>query len=204
MDDLSREQLFQFLDYVADKGLMKKTTAASLRSACTAVLEVLEEDEGKDLSKLDIDSALRRYGNLNGYKVTPATLQTYGQRVRYAISEFREFVADRASWKPSGGQRTRTSPKASSKKNDSRKTRKREEVDPSEELQESIDAANITHRFPLRRDAVVTIKGIPFDVKKSEMARLNGFLANLVSVPEEPEPQQLMLGSPPNGQQEGA
>ena len=204
MSDLSKDQLFQFLDYVAEKGLMKGATARALRSACTAVLDVIEDEEGKDLSKLDIDSTLRRYENLYAFKVSPGTLQTYGQRVKYAIGEFESYSADRAGWKPSGGQRTRSAAKSSGKNTNSRRSERPEKSDASRPSEEIIEASNITHQFPLRQNTVVTIKGIPFDVKRSEMARLTGFLSNLVSVSEEPEPKQLMPGHPSNGQQEGA
>ena len=204
MSDLSKAQLFKFLDYVADKGLMKATTARSLRSACTAVLNVVEDEEGRDLSKLDIDSALQRYENLNAFKVSPRTLQTYGQRVRYAIGEFEKYTADRAGWKPSGGQRTRGATKTSGKKTNSRKSEAPEKSGASGSSEEIIDASDITHQFPLRQNIVVTVRGIPFDVKKSEMARLTGFLSNLVSISEKAENKQLMLASPPNDQQEDA
>ena len=204
MNDLSKDQLFTFLDYVAEKGLMKRATAGALRSACTAVLDVIEDGEAKDLSKLDIDSALRRYENLKGFNVSPGTLKTYGRRVKYAIGEFEKYSADRAGWKPSGGQRTTGATKTSSKKTSVRKSQRIEKDDDPAAPREIMDASDIVHRFPLRHDVVITIQGIPFDVRKSEMGRLNGFLSNLVSVSEELEQQQLMLGSPPNGQQEGA
>ena len=43
---------------------------------------------------------------------------------------------------------------------------------------------------------VITVKGIPFDVTRSEMARLTAFLSNLVAEGEEEGRMPLMLNAP--------
>ena len=92
MADLSKEQLNLFLDWAAEKGLMKASSARSLKSACNAVLAVIEDEEAHDVTKLNIDSAMQRYQNLHGFGVSPRTLQAYSQRVKYAINEFENTI----------------------------------------------------------------------------------------------------------------
>ena len=106
-------------------------------------------------------------------------MKAYRQRVAYAVQEFRNFNENKSGWKPSGGRRP-TTPKPRQKKNVSRM----DDVD-AFTTGEADDALMITHQFPLRRGMVVSIKGIPFDVKRSEMSRLTAFLSNLVASQEE-------------------
>ena len=193
MVDRSKTQLMDFLDWAADKGMMKKDTVRSIKSACNTVLDLLDEEQSADVLTVDLATVFQRYENIRGFNLSQRTMQSYKQRVSYAIAEFAKYTEDRSSWKPSGGQRS-TSASSRSKKS------KEAGVSPSGHLQldpnssdQLEDAAQITHRFPLRRDTFVTISGIPFDVKKGEMVRLTSFLANLVASEEEELSSQPML-----------
>lgn len=197
MSEIGKQHLMVFLEWAEQKGLMKKATARSLRSACGSILSVLDESESEDLSKVDIEAVIQRYQNLNGMTVSPNTMQTYGNRAKYAIEEFLKYNKDKAGWKPSGGHRP-----ASNAQN-SRKGRGIPKGPPEgfeagqSTGQTSMDPSQITHQFPIRRDLVVTVKGIPFDVKRSEMARLNAYLSNLVAEEEADEQMQPRLNPAP-------
>ena len=187
--------MIAFLDWTAEKGMIKRGTARSLRSACNAVLSVMDDDEARDVSGVDLQAVIQRYQNLHSLDVSPKTMQAYDRRVRQAVEEFVRFNQDKAGWKPSGVRRSRTPARSNSMpKNSSGSTNHAGVKEPPSPTVD-FDVSEIIHQFPLRRDKVVTVTGIPFDVKRSEMSRLNAFLSNLVVTPEE-EQQQLMLTAP--------
>ena len=196
MSDLSKQELIRFLTWAEDKGLMKSATARSLKSACNSVLAVMDEDEGLDLSKTDMEGVFQRYENKNSYDVNPRTLASYRSRVKYAVDEFIKYNGNKAGWKPSGGQR---SPSQAARKKASR----HESLIQEDPIEAQIlhggewDAADITYQFPIRRNLVVTVKGIPFDVKKAEMSRFTAFLSNLVAESDAEVQNQPRLNPPP-------
>ena len=53
MTEVNRQGLLEFLNWAGEKGMIKKTTARSLRVACNAVIGVLDEVEAGDLSKMN-------------------------------------------------------------------------------------------------------------------------------------------------------
>ncbi len=196
MSDYSAQEVIKFLDFASDRGLMKKTSVDSIKSACNNVFSVLDESDASDVSKLDLESIIQRYQNINSLKVRPETMQTYGQRVKYAVTEFLRYSENKSTWKPSGGQRSATSNQSSRTSKPTKKESGSPTITKPSPEEEALDASEITHRFPIRRNSFVTIKGIPYDVKRSEMSRLTNFLANLVAEPEEEEQMPLMLNAP--------
>ena len=109
----SRDDLFNFLDFAGSKGLMKKATAGAYKNACGVILNILDESEAADLSKIDLERIILRHRNLAAGKIPPKTLKTYEIRVRAAVSNFIEYNRDPSSWKPSVKQRA---PRASAVK----------------------------------------------------------------------------------------
>ena len=198
MSNLNREKLDEFLGWVAEKGLMKQTTARSLRSACRTVLSVMDDEEARDVSSVDLQTVMQRYQNLYGMDVNPSTMKSYGRRVKQAVSEFVEYNRDKANWRPSGAQRSRQSARSPKKPKPNERISDNDGLGKLALTNGDIDVASIVHRFPLRRDAVVTISGIPFDVNRSEMSRLTAFLSNLVATVEQ-EQQPRMLSAPGSG-----
>jgi hypothetical protein len=190
--------LLEFLDFTTNKGLLRKTTVDSLKSACNAVFSILEEDEVADVFGLDLDGIFQRYENVRGLDLRPDTMQAYRQRVRQAISEFKGYKADPSRWKP----QTRARPRSSNTAKNSEKTVRSVQNSvtgtelPDPTAVHSTLADRITHQFPLRRDTIVTISGIPFDVTKAEMGRMTAFLSNLVVGSEASDSIQLMLNAP--------
>lgn len=106
------KNLLDFLDFVAEKGLMKSNTAISYKKASSVILKILDEQEADDLSRLDLDVVFQRHRNLAAGKLPPATLRTYEIRTRAAINTFLDYIKDPSSWKP--GIKTRTTKKKSS------------------------------------------------------------------------------------------
>jgi len=109
---VNRDNLITFLDFVAEKGLMKRQTAVSYKKACNVILKILDEREANDLSKINLEAVFQRHRNLAAGRILPATLRSYEARTRAAIDGFIEYVKDPSSWKPSVQQRTRRTVKA--------------------------------------------------------------------------------------------
>ena len=105
--ELTRNNLIDFFDFVADKGLMKKQTAVSYKKACKIVLGILNETESADLSKINLEDVIVRHRNLAAGKILPITLRAYEARTRAAVKAFLDYARDPSSWKPAVQQRTR-------------------------------------------------------------------------------------------------
>ena len=201
MSETSRQKLEEFLDWAEAKGMMPTSTARALKGASKSVLSVLDETEEEDVLAVDLPSVFQRYENSHKTKVNPATMRAYRRRVNYALEQFRQFSHNPSSWKPTGVQRSTSAGSRSKGSKDEGSSSNGHVQISLNPLSEVKDAAQITHRFPLRRDVFVTIAGIPFDVKKGEMARLTAFLSNLVADQEEVVQAQFMLSASPDEDQ---
>ena len=187
--------LFGFLDHVAQRNLVKKGTAHSLKSACSAVFSVLDEDEQQDVLVLDLDSVFYRFENARSLEVTPRTMQTYRQRVRQAVADFGRYQDSPSTWRPTAARRRPQTPK---KAESSTSTQEKNEAgeNPALTTGQQLSPEKIVHQFPLRHDVIVQISGIPFNVTKAEMGRMTAFLSNLVAADtEQITPAQLMLNA---------
>src|SRR6202035_2619484 len=100
MAKLSRAALLEFLDYLSNKGLMNRTTAASRKAAANKVLGILGEDEAADVSALDLDKVMSRFHNLEGANYTPESLNTYKSRLKSAIDDFLRYQKDPLNFRP--------------------------------------------------------------------------------------------------------
>ncbi|MBA7690932.1 hypothetical protein ES703_99468 [subsurface metagenome] len=146
--ELTRDNLFDFLDFVAEKGLMKRQTAVSYKKASKIVLGILNETETTDLSKINLESVIVRHRNLAAGKISPTTLRTYESRTRAAVNAFLDYAKDPSSWKPSTKQRTRRAiPTAKKSKN-------REQVSKSKEI---VDRKEISPRPSIHVDFQIHI-----------------------------------------------
>jgi hypothetical protein len=104
---LSKDNLFDFLDFAAEKGLLKKSTAAARKDASRIVLKILDEDEAADLSRVDLENVIQRHRNLAGGKIMPRTLAAYESRTRTAVRDFLEYFENPSAWRPSTQRRAR-------------------------------------------------------------------------------------------------
>jgi len=104
---LSRDSLFDFLDFAAEKGLVKKTTAAARKDASKTILKILDEDEAADLSKVDLEDVIQRHRNLATGRIMPQTLAAYESRTRTAVKDFLEYFNNPTVWKPSTQRRAK-------------------------------------------------------------------------------------------------
>jgi len=172
----SLDALTDFLDYTADKGLVKKNTASSRKRAALQILAVLDDSEKSDLRNVDVEHAFERFSNLKGRDFKPASLQVFKSRLRSALTDFFAYVDNPASFKPSGmqrsGQRTRTrSPLKSS-------IQEKTASDPAEEQAEddvekgTQAAPHLVIPIPLRNGLTVKIHNVPADLSKLKAEKI--------------------------------
>ena len=155
MTTRSRTALLEFLDYLANKGLMNRTTAAARKASANKVLGILDESEAADVSKLDIDAVMTRFHHLHGANYTPDTLSVYKSRTKSAIDDFLRYQRDPLNFKP-GIQ-------PSQRKSDRAKVSGTNDSSPHGESQKSAAEAppaevNIIP-IPIRTDLTIKIKG---------------------------------------------
>lgn len=122
---ISRDNLFDFLDFAGEKGLLKKPTAFARRDASKIILGILDDNEAADLSKVDLEDVIQRHRNLATGKIMPKTLAAYESRTRTAVRDFLEYVKNPSTWKPSTQQRAR---RAGAAAPSAKKTSKPEEL----------------------------------------------------------------------------
>lgn len=109
---LGRDNLISFLDFVAEKGLMKSQTAIAYKKASNVILGILDKTEAADLSKINLEEVILRHRNLASNRIKPTTLKAYEARTRAAIGGFIEYTKDPSSWKPTVQQRPSRTVKA--------------------------------------------------------------------------------------------
>src|SRR5260370_788774 len=100
-------ELTKFLNYVAEKGLVKTATARARKAAVQKELAALETSEKTDLRTIDRDAVFKRFVNKHSQGFTPASLQTYRHRFGIALDDFVDYTNNPATFRPGGSQRTR-------------------------------------------------------------------------------------------------
>jgi hypothetical protein len=170
MANLSRAALLDFIDYLSNKGLMNKTTAAARKAASNRVLGVLDEDEAQDVSKIDIDAVMSRFHNLEGSKFTPGSLNTYKSRLSSAIEDFLRYQRDPLNFKPSlqsTGRRNSERAKLPEGPGMNRKT-----IDAAPKSPEPPPTSVSILPIPIRPDLTIKIQGLPYDLTSQEALKI--------------------------------
>ena len=175
--------LMTFFDYAANKGLMKKDWASTLKGAAKSVLSTVEPDawETMDLQTVDLDSLIQRFERLRMTDLKPGSLNVYGQRTRTAIAAFQEFLASPSTWQYKGS-RTLDPAERSDKKLNKSKARASAQtngvVRPAADRGAGELPGLITYPYPLRPNVVLSL-GLPADLTQKEVQRLSAFLHSL-------------------------
>lgn len=168
----SRDALLGFLDYLARKGLMNKTTASSRKAAVNNVLGILDVEEAKDVSMIDLDEVMHRFQNLNGMKYTGDSLATYKSRVRSAVDDFLSYVENPMAFRPStgNGKKARENSRAANRAQKENTTPLASS--PTLNTQTPPPVATLILPIPVRADLTVYVQGIPHDLTQSEASRI--------------------------------
>ena len=180
-ENRSRSAAIEFQDYLADKGLMARPTAMARKTAVAKVLSVLSEVDSQDVTGLDLDDVIRRFHNLQGKGYTPDSLNTYKSRVKSALDDFRAYLENPLSFRPNVSRRE---PKAKLERQPTA-PQSREPSDPPTLVRSPspvFDNASILP-IPLRRDLVVRIQGLPFDLSEQEARKIAAVVMAMAAVP---------------------
>jgi hypothetical protein len=178
MTDRSRNALLEFLDYLANKGLMNRTTAASRKASANKLLGILDDLEATDVSKLDVDALMTRFHHLHGANYTPETLSVYKSRTKAAIDDFLRYQKDPLNFKPAlqpsqrKPDRARNSAPADSRVSADAGPKSVTEAPPAE--------VNILP-VPIRPGLTIKIQGLPFDLTISEASKIANVIKAMAS-----------------------
>lgn len=174
-DDFRAEELYGFLDYLANKGLMNSSTAASRKAACVRVLSVANADEREDVRSIDINDIMTRFQRLEGSKYTPESLNVYKSRLKNSIEDLKRFRENPLGFKAVSSS---TPPK-------------RQEEKPTETIEQKAEPRQATKQssrpeetiipIPLRPDLTVFVQGLPFDLTSKEAAKLANVIRALAN-----------------------
>lgn len=182
MDTYTFAELTSFLDFLSEKGLANTNTVQGMRVAVTKVLVDLSPEEEKDIRRVDVALAVRRFVNKNPGALSPNSLAEYQRRVATAIKEFVAYKENPAGYTGyGGGVSSRT---ASSRSENSVKTPKRRQdsAAPNAQPNSPIDApptpGGLPYNYPLRPDFLVQVV-LPRDLKADEAKRLCAFIGTL-------------------------
>lgn len=166
----SRDDLKAFLDWVGNKGLMPLATVQARKAAVNNILDILSDEEAADVTALDLEQVMSRFGNLKGKNYTPDSLKTYQSRLGKALEDFQAYLDNPMAFKPSGTQRRVSAPAKEALKPTSPAARAASPVQ-SAPVSGPLLSANIVP-IPIRQDLTIHIQGIPFDLTKAEAQRV--------------------------------
>jgi hypothetical protein len=164
----------EFLEYVAQKGLMAPATARARKAAVGRVLSILSDEEARDVTNLDLDSLMTRFGHLQGKDYTPESLVTYKSRVRSALDDFARYMENPLAFKPnvqtrerkSGGAKVPANAKPDAPQRAGEMQPRNPQPTPSGPMASSILP------IPIRSDLTVYIQGLPFDLSAAEAKKI--------------------------------
>ena len=126
-DKRSRQDFMEFLDWISQKGLMSPNTISARRAAASKVLAILDDEEAQDVTKLDVDDLMRRFGYKEGKNYTPGSLQTYASRLRSALDDFKVYVDEPMNFRPGvqPRERRKAEPKQTPRRRREHRSRRR-------------------------------------------------------------------------------
>lgn len=168
----SREALAEFLDYLAEKGLMAKATVQARKAAASQILAILEPEEAEDVTTLNVEDLITRFGHLHGKKYTPQSLSTYKSRLRSALEDFQAYLANPLAFRPSIQNRERA--KARSSKDSPQIALAVPQGSRPEPVRPSSPPLASSNILPIaiRPDLTIYIQGLPYDLSEGEARKI--------------------------------
>ena len=177
MSNKNDAALYEFLDYLADKGLMNSATAKARKNASMRVLSILEPNEKNDVTEIDVQDVMARFATLEGQKFTPSSLQVYKSRFKAAVKDFKAYINDPVNFRPALSSRNSTSkpqikkPKKKLQRLDIHKKDEQETNYNKTTTEDTIPLTNVIP-IPIRADLIVKVYNIPFDLKSAEARKI--------------------------------
>lgn len=170
--DYSAEAYYSFMDYCANKGLVKANTAQSRKAAGKKMLELLDPEERRDLRTIDLDQLHNCFVNKSGTEYTPDSLQVYKSRFKTGLVDFLRWVENPATFKPSTQQRENGARTPSEPLH-------RQASPPGRSAEPQRSSLGVVFPVPLRPDLIVQIHNIPSDLTEAEAERISAIVKAL-------------------------
>ncbi len=171
----SKDSLFEFIDFVDKKGLVKHSRARNWRSAAKNLLSILNEDESSDLRSIDIDELINRYSNINANKVRGSSIQVYKSRFTSALENFMSWAEDPVNYKPDVNSRANDTTSRSETSNTKQAGKKETQKGQSTETHTAkfiSSSDSVVFPVPLSDGRVVTIHNLPNNLNKKDADKL--------------------------------
>lgn len=168
-NERSRQKLLEFLDYLADKGLMAKATISARKAAAGKVLGILSDEEARDVTKLNLDDVMTRFHNLEGKSYTPNSLSTYLSRVKSSVDDFRTYQENPLGFRPSVQARDKRKPEGKKEGPATTQTEQQPSVD-RQFVKAPLSSSILP--IPIRTDTTVFIQGLPYDLTEAEAGKI--------------------------------
>lgn len=178
------EDFIKFLDYTANKGLMKQTAVAARKAAANKLFQELDDSDRADVLSVDLDDAMKRFHNKVGDNYTPDSVRTYQSRVKSALEDFRAYCENPMGFRPATSTRTRKPNTNSAAHLSEDATQASSATSPSKGpiVNHSISSVDILP-IPLRADLIVRVQGLPYDLTEAEANKISTVIRAFV-VPE--------------------
>ncbi|CAN5314331.1 hypothetical protein BH20ACT8_BH20ACT8_08840 [soil metagenome] len=173
-----------FFDYLANKSLMNKSTAAARKSAVVKVMEIDDGWEDVDLRSLDLDEQVVRFHNFAKAKYAPNSLSTYESRFRSAVEEYVRYLDDPAAYKPTVRRAVKREKGDNNRASASASGSSTAVGEASAEVTSGPAPAPppreklVTYPFPLREGVMAYVQ-LPTDLRKGEAERMARFLESI-------------------------
>jgi hypothetical protein len=175
-EDYSKRAFMEFMDYVADKGLVKVETARTWRVAASKLLVDVGDDE--DVRPLEVEVLTRKAANRNG-DLSPETLNAYRKRVQLARKEFLAWRENPINYKPQSFSRNLRPAQNGERAPKAEKQPQGRQADATPKEKPSV-TNGLPLSYPLRPDFLAELI-IPRDLKTDEARRLGAFLLTLAA-----------------------
>ena len=176
----SMDDIVDFLNHASERGLMPAATATALAVSVRNVFGVLNETERADLSKLELESVIKRFNNKRARDFSPTSLKEYGRRVHRASDLYLQWINDPANF----SVKTRTTKVAGKKSRGGGTIMEPSDATQSTETEEPTrnQERGYASSFPIRTEWIVSLVNIPPDLTKAEAQRLGKFIEMLAVV----------------------
>ena len=168
----SREALLAFLSYLSDKGLMHSNTAQARKSAAAKILGILDTDEAKDITLIDLDHVVDRFSRLHGKDYTPASLAAYRSRLKSAVDDFNSYLANPLGFRVSTPMRVKPATKSLKDIASAEAPAPQElRAEPAKSSPVVLPSDKVLP-IPIRADLTIYVQGLPFDLTEAEARKI--------------------------------
>lgn len=185
MNGYSTTDVMEFLEYMATKGLAKKSTMSSRRVSCSKVFAILDDEQREDVREIDLEEIMARFANISGSNYTPDTLTVYKSRVAKSIEEFLRYKQNPAGFKLSSTVRTRKRLRPEGREEEASEPASGGEDSPQEGGGGNSEIQTIDFPVALRPGCIVRVCGIPTDLTKNEASKIANVVSAMVAIETE-------------------